>query len=186
MFISIIINHKKKQVITGDRHQSEKPQEKREKSLVTDTNLKIQIQQYESGSSHSFENPAGLGIAIIFNDAYIDDWYAIKDLLLQYNATVTFFVSHFDSLSPLDIQHLKELNENCNEIGYHGYNHIHAVQCLNEGHTVAEYLSTEIFPGVNAMRNQDPFPASFAYPYGENNAGLCKPNWTGILYCIKT
>ena len=120
-------------------------------------------------TNRSFTNPDGGGIALTFDDAYIAQWYAIKDLLQQYSARATFFVSHFLSLSAEQVQQLRELKAAGNEIGFHGVNHIHAVMYLNAGHTITEYLNAEIFPGITAMRNAGLFPTSFAYPYGENN-----------------
>jgi predicted alpha/beta superfamily hydrolase len=47
-------------------------------------------------------------------------------------------------LNSLQVQQLQELKAVGNEIGYHSANHIYAVQYLNDGYTVEDYLNTEI------------------------------------------
>ena len=39
------------------------------------------------------------GIALTFDDAYVDDWYAIRDILNNNNVHATFFVAEFEKVT---------------------------------------------------------------------------------------
>jgi len=108
------------------------------------------------------------GVAITFDDDYVDRWYAIRPNLTRYNAHVTFFVSNFASLSPNQINELKTLQADGNEIAFHGYNHEDAVTYL-QSHTVDEYMTNEIYRGVDLMKSNGFNPVDFAIPYGSDD-----------------
>jgi PKD repeat protein len=121
------------------------------------------------------ETPAGShpGIALTFDDNSIDQWYAIRGLLQQYNAHATFFVTQYANLDKDQINELKALQADGNEIGYHGYAHLDATAYL-ENHTVNDYMNNEIINGVTLMRADGFDPVDFALPggAGDENSGL--------------
>ena len=121
------------------------------------------------------DTPAGShsGIALTFDDNSIDQWYAIRDLLKQYNAHATFFVTQYANLDESQINELKALQADGNEIGYHGYAHLDATEYLTN-HTIAEYMNNEIINGVTLMRADGFDPVDFALPggAGDENSGL--------------
>jgi len=106
-----------------------------------------------------------VGVAITFDDNYVDQWYAIRDILNRNNAHVTFFVSNFASLDQDQINKLKTLQADGHEIAFHGYNHEDAVVYL-QSHTVTDYMNNEIYRGVDLMKSNGFNPVDFAYPYG--------------------
>jgi PKD repeat protein len=115
------------------------------------------------------------GVAITFDDDYVDQWYAIRDILNRNNSHVTFFVSNFSSLDQDQINKLKTLQADGHEIAFHGYNHIDAAEYL-QSHNVSQYLDNEIINGLNLMKNEGFNPVDFAYPYGSD-----EPNATQAL-----
>jgi peptidoglycan/xylan/chitin deacetylase (PgdA/CDA1 family) len=107
------------------------------------------------------------GIAITFDDQTVDDWYAIRGMLQQYNAHATFFVSNFGTLDQGQINMLRTLQTDGNEIGFHGLYHTEAAPYL-QSHTVQDYLDYEIIPGIALMRDAGLEPSDFAYPGGSD------------------
>jgi PKD repeat protein len=108
------------------------------------------------------------GIALTFDDAYVDDWYAIRDILNNNNVHATFFVAEFENLDQDKINKLKTLQADGNEIAFHGMYHTDAVEYL-ANHTIQQYLDYEIIPGINIMKNAGFNPVDFAYPYGHDD-----------------
>ncbi len=111
------------------------------------------------------------GISISFDDAFVDEWYFIKDLFGKYGAKVTFFVSNFDLLPDGAIEKLRRLQNEGHEIAFHGLRHLSAVKFVGEN-SIEEYLEKEIFPGICAMSGCGFPPATFSYPYGMRTSGI--------------
>jgi PKD repeat protein len=108
------------------------------------------------------------GVAITFDDNTVDQWYAIRDILNRNNAHATFFVSQYEGLDQAQINKLKTLKADGNEIAFHGMYHTDVVEYLNT-HSVQQYLDYEIIPGINLMKNDGLTPVDFAYPYGSDD-----------------
>jgi peptidoglycan/xylan/chitin deacetylase (PgdA/CDA1 family) len=104
------------------------------------------------------------GVVITFDDAYIDEWYSIRDLLNTYKAKVTFFVARFDRLNEDQIKKLKIFRNDGHEIAFHGLRHLNAVNFVKDN-SVEKYLEVEILPGINIMKNKGFYPLSFSYPF---------------------
>ena len=120
----------------------------------------ISVTEGQPGGSHA-------GLVITWDDRYVTDWYALRSMLQQYNAHVTFFVSDFGSLSEEEITMLRTLQADGNEIGFHGTHHTDAGSYL-QTHTIQQYLDYEIIPGITQMRSAGLDPDDFAYPYGSD------------------
>ncbi len=105
------------------------------------------------------------GICLSFDDRYIDEWYQMSELLNQYNAKVTFFITQFDSLTEEEIDKLKQLRAQGHEIGSHGSMHVISEYYIKE-HSWNEYIDNEIIANKLAMQAKGLEPVSFAYPYG--------------------
>ena len=108
------------------------------------------------------------GIALTFDDNTVDQWYAIRDILKQNNAHVTFFVSNFNTLDQAQIDKLKVLQADGHEIAFHGYNHEDVVSYL-QSHTLSEYINNEIIQGINLMKSNGFNPVDFAFPFGSDD-----------------
>ncbi len=111
------------------------------------------------------------GIALTFDDNSVDQWYAIRGLLQQYNAHATFFVSQPGNLDGSQLDKLRTLQADGHEIGYHGYAHLDAAAYI-QTHSIQQYIDNEITPGVSLMQNAGLNPAHFAYPYGSESGPL--------------
>jgi PKD repeat protein len=105
------------------------------------------------------------GIALTFDDNYIDEWYAARSIFQQYNAHVTFYVSQYNGLDENQIDKLRALQADGHEIAFHGMYHTDAAAYL-ETHTIQQYLDYEIIPGINLMQADGFDPVDFSYPFG--------------------
>jgi peptidoglycan/xylan/chitin deacetylase (PgdA/CDA1 family) len=130
---------------------------------VTKTDY-ITVNEAPPSSSHA-------GVALTFDDDSVDQWFAIRDRLKNYDARVTFFVSGFASLSEAQVNKLKILKADGHEIAFHGLYHTDAQDYL-QTYSINEYLNYEIIPGVELMKNQGLNPVDFSYPYGSENEAL--------------
>ena len=110
------------------------------------------------------------GYALTFDDYDVDGWYSLKDSYLKYNTKATFFVSNFHTLSALEIDKLKSLEQDGHEIGCHTYDHKGVGRDFHyDANRINEYLNTQIKPAYDNMKNAGFNPISFAYPFGEQN-----------------
>ena len=110
------------------------------------------------------------GFSLTFDDLFTDGWYSMRDTFLKYNVKATFFISYFDTLSAEEITKFKTLESDGHEIACHTLNHRGVGKDFNYDPTkINTYLSEEIIPALNAMKNVGFNPVSFAYPYGERD-----------------
>ncbi|WP_031528371.1 polysaccharide deacetylase family protein [Dyadobacter crusticola] len=108
------------------------------------------------------------GIAISFDDHFIDEWYNLRPLFQKYNAKVTFFITCPDSLSADEITKLRQLEKDGHEIGFHGTIHGRSTQLI-EAEGPMGYYETEIKPGMGYMSAAGFKPTSYAHPGGNHN-----------------
>ena len=129
----------------------------------------IVITLFFFASSFFNQQESHAGVAIVFDDNYVDHWFDTRPLLQKYNANVTFFVTKFSELNKSQVQKLKILQRDGNEIAYHGNYHVNVNKYL-VSHTVDEYFNNEIISGLTMMKAQGIDPVDFAYPYSRQNA----------------
>ncbi len=118
-----------------------------------------------------FNNTLKPGFVLTFDDAYVDDWFKIKDLLKKYNVKATFFISGFSNLDAEEISKLKILQKNGHEIGSHSVSHLNAVNFI-ANKNINKYLDTDILPELKVMRKHGFHVTSFSYPYGANSKSI--------------
>lgn len=120
--------------------------------------------------SDSNENlfPDRAGVVITFDDDYIDEWYNVQHVLQPYEWKATFFITKFHLLNNVQIEKLHSLKNSGHEIGGHGLNHLNAPTFV-QNYSIAAYLTEEIDPMLQVMRQNQFNPISFAYPYGARN-----------------
>jgi len=114
------------------------------------------------------KTPEKAGIAISFDDHFIDQWYALRPLFQKYDAKVTFFITCGDSLKKDEIAKLKQLQADGHEIGFHGTIHGKSTELI--AHGVDKYVETELSPGMKWMAEAGFNPTSYAHPGGNHNA----------------
>lgn len=111
------------------------------------------------------------GVAISFDDLYINEWYKANEVFREYNWKATFYISRFYKLSAEEIEKLHSLKKEGHEIAAHGFHHIRAIDYIAEN-GVQAYLDYEINPIMEMMHENNFFPATFAYPYGNRNSAI--------------
>ena len=109
------------------------------------------------------------GLILTFDDRNMLNWEKQIPLFAKYNAHVTFFIDHFDKLTPEQLQALKRLKDAGHTIGCHGLRHIKAAEFC-EKYSADEYISTEIEPAINLMKEKGFPPTCFAYPNSNHSA----------------
>lgn len=113
------------------------------------------------------ENTHKAGIAISFDDHFINEWYALRPLFQKYNAQVTFFITCPDSLTNNEISKIKQLQKDGHEIGFHGTIHGNATAML-ASMGPQKYVETELEPGLRHLAEIGIKPASYAHPGGNH------------------
>lgn len=104
-------------------------------------------------------------IAIAIDDNAIDDWYALRPLLAQYNAHLTFFVCRWYLQGPQQLDELRQLAADGNELEPHTVNHLQPVDYV-AAHGLDAWLADEVDPSIQIMRDAGYEPKFFAYPFG--------------------
>ncbi len=112
----------------------------------------------------------GPGVALSFDDAYIDAWAGTADLLEEHGAVATFFVTRLDRLSEEQLDQLRELEALGHEIGCHGHRHQPAGQ-IERRHGTETWVTDDILPALDAFAAAGFAPSSFSFPYGEHTDG---------------
>lgn len=108
------------------------------------------------------------GVAISFDDHFINEWYALRPLFQKYNAKVTFFITCGDSLTRDEIVRLKQLQLDGHEIGFHGTVHGKSTEMIH-AFGPQKYAETELFPGMSYLKAAGFHPTSYAHPGGDHN-----------------
>jgi peptidoglycan/xylan/chitin deacetylase (PgdA/CDA1 family) len=111
------------------------------------------------------EVPPGPGVALSFDDAYIDHWLTGTDLYAKYGARLTFFVAYFDRLTPEQRASLHELANLGHAIEAHSVRHLRAPAYV-EDHGLGAYVADEVVPSIDALRGEGFEVTTFAYPFG--------------------
>ena len=122
------------------------------------------------GLSSCREKPKNLppaGIALSFDDRYIEEWTRLRPLLKKYNAHVTFYVTQFDSLTPKEVALLHQLQRDGHEIGAHGAAHIRVLDWMRGGGSLDDFFRYEIEAELISMRKAGFKPVTFAHVGGQ-------------------
>ncbi|WP_128547497.1 polysaccharide deacetylase family protein [Larkinella soli] len=114
---------------------------------------------------HPLKHP---GFALSFDDRSVEEWYGLRPIFLRYHGKATFYVTQPDSLKPEEIDQLRQLQLDGNEIGSHGLMHLHA-NSYAMIHPAKVYMEEEIHPSVKKLEDFGFQIDTFAYPYGANN-----------------
>jgi len=113
------------------------------------------------------------GIALTFDDNYIDNWYPNLALFDSLGVKATFYISNYNKLTDLQKVKLKEIGNHGHEIAFHSTNHVDFLKCVDST-SVEKLINIEINHGLRLMNNDGFYPTTFAYPYGKHNDILDK------------
>jgi peptidoglycan/xylan/chitin deacetylase (PgdA/CDA1 family) len=111
------------------------------------------------------------GIALTFDDNYIDDWYRNINFFDSFHVKVTFYISYYHKLNRDQKNKLMTLMNHGHEIAYHSVHHPDFVKYLQQN-TMGKLEEEEINKGLKMMNKDGFFPTDFAYPYGSHNEVL--------------
>ena len=111
------------------------------------------------------------GIALTFDDNYVDEWVTILPLLDSFDVKATFYISNYYKLSAAQKTKLKEIRDSGHEIAFHTSNHYNLNDYLSNGN-MESLIKNEITNGLEKMNADGFFPKTFAYPYGKHNEAL--------------
>ena len=115
-------------------------------------------------------NPSA-GLSFGFDDASVDDWFALREVFTAHRARVTFFVSNYGELSINQRNKLHALAADGHAIEAHGMGHRDAAAYVDR-HGLSRYVRDEIDPLLAAMAADGFVPTTFAYPYGDRTNEL--------------
>jgi hypothetical protein len=113
----------------------------------------------------------GPGLALSFDDTFVDDWMAMRPLLQAFHARVTFFVCRYHTLAPSQRAGLQQLAADGHDIEPHTVHHLRAPEYV-ENHGLNAYLHDEVDPSIEALRDDGFDVNAFAYPYGARTGEL--------------
>lgn len=105
------------------------------------------------------------GIALSFDDYFVDNWSLYKNAFDSLNVKVTFYVCCYHDMNTAQRQLLKELRDAGHEIAYHSTNHGNCSEMLKTM-SIDKYLQKEIYPDLNKLRADGFVIKNFAYPFG--------------------
>jgi peptidoglycan-N-acetylglucosamine deacetylase len=103
------------------------------------------------------------GVVFSFDDRFITEWTAHRDLFKKYKIRATFFVSRPYLLDSTHVENLRLLNSDGHEIGCHGMYHLDATEYAD---SIDQYINIEILPALELMNGFGFEIKSFGYPYG--------------------
>lgn len=110
-------------------------------------------------------------ICLSFDDTEVDAWYALRPLLAQHAAHVSFFVTEYATFDADARAKLHDLYADGNSIEAHGVAHLHA-KAYVAAHGIDAYVADEVQPSFDILRADGFAPVAFAYPYGETDEAI--------------
>jgi Polysaccharide deacetylase len=110
-------------------------------------------------------------LSLSFDDAHVDAWFELRELLAAHGARVSFFVTRFDRQSAERRDKLHQLAADGHSIEAHGLRHRDAPEYVEE-HGLAAYLEEEALPSIALLREDGFDPVAFAYPFGTRTGEL--------------
>lgn len=115
------------------------------------------------------------GLAITFDDNYVDNWHKYLPLLDSLGIKATFYISGYHKFNPQQIHKLRFIQQHGHEIAYHTLNHYNLVDFVYKyHHTIPQMIQQEIIPGLLKMNQDGFYPKTFAYPFGSHCGALDK------------
>ncbi|MEO6773369.1 MAG: polysaccharide deacetylase family protein [Kofleriaceae bacterium] len=109
--------------------------------------------------------PPRAGVALMFDDAYPDVWLAVEDLLAQYDAHVTLYITWYARLDQVSRDKIRQLADDGHDIEAHSVNHLRGPNYV-EAHGLDAYIHDEVVPSFELLRADGYDPVSYAYPFG--------------------
>ncbi len=113
----------------------------------------------------------GPGICLSFDDTEVEAWFALRPLLQQHGAHVTFFVTEYTTLTDDARAKLHRLYAEGHSVEAHAVHHDFPEVYVAD-HGIDAYLTNEVQPSIDVLRADGFTPVAFAYPHGANDEAL--------------
>ncbi|HET9627550.1 MAG TPA: polysaccharide deacetylase family protein [Kofleriaceae bacterium] len=111
------------------------------------------------------------GIALSFDDTFVDAWAELRPLFARYGARVTFFISHYTALGDRAHAELHALAGDGHDIEAHTVLHLRAPDYV-EQRGLNAYLHDEVDPSIQVLRDDGFAVHAFAYPFGARTSEI--------------
>jgi hypothetical protein len=115
--------------------------------------------------------PKRAGLAFAFDDDYVDTWMGVRDLLQAHHARITFFITRYAMMDPATKAAVDQLAADGHDIEAHTVNHLHANVYVAQ-HGLDGYMTDEVLPSIQLLRDHGYPVTSFAYPFGEHSGAI--------------
>lgn len=109
--------------------------------------------------------PATGGLALSFDDAHTPDWFEGRAMFQQYGARLTFWIAYYDTFADTDKTELRQLAADGHAIEAHTVRHQRAPEYV-EQYGVDGWMSDEVQPSIDELRDDGYTVDAFAYPFG--------------------
>ena len=109
--------------------------------------------------------PPGGALAMSFDDAHIDDWYDGRATFQQYDARLTFWIAYYETFTDDQRSELQQLAADGHAIEAHTVRHQRAPEYV-EQYGVDGWMTNEVDPSIDELRDDGYTVDAFAYPYG--------------------
>ncbi|HUS00749.1 MAG TPA: polysaccharide deacetylase family protein [Chitinophagaceae bacterium] len=113
------------------------------------------------------------GIALTFDDHYVDNWHQYMGLFDSMGVRATFYISNYNKFTAAQKIKLREIKEHGHEIAFHSTNHVNFLKYADSS-GCNRLIKEEVRDGLRLMNNDGFYPTTFAYPYGKHNDVLDK------------
>jgi peptidoglycan/xylan/chitin deacetylase (PgdA/CDA1 family) len=111
------------------------------------------------------------GLALSFDDTFVDEWVALLPVFERHHARVTFFVSRYAALPEEAHAGLQVLAASGHDIEAHSVRHFRAPDYV-ENYGIDAYLKDELDPSIAVLRGAGFEVNAFAYPFGARTGEL--------------
>lgn len=109
--------------------------------------------------------PTTGGLALSFDDAHVPDWLEGRAMFQQYGARVTFWIAYYDQMNAADKAGVRQLATDGHAIEAHTVRHQRAPEYV-EQYGLDAWMSDEVQPSIDQLRDDGYTIGAFAYPYG--------------------
>jgi hypothetical protein len=115
---------------------------------------------------HDLANhPGGPGVALMYDDWYTDLWVASEPLLEKYGVHVTIYLAHYAGLRDSQHQQIAQLASAGHDMEAHSVSHLRGPDYI-EARGLDAYMTDEVIPSIQALRDDGYDVISYAYPFG--------------------
>jgi peptidoglycan/xylan/chitin deacetylase (PgdA/CDA1 family) len=114
---------------------------------------------------------ASPGLALSFDDTFVDAWVGLLPMFERYHARVTFFVSRYVAMTDAAHAGLQLLAASGHDVEAHSVRHQRAPDYVDEN-GIDAYLRDELDPSIRALRDDGFDVQAFAYPFGARTGEL--------------